>query len=164
MITRRKREPIRPKRIPIDLANIIIDLPTASIRILELQNRLGDLAVIETGFEGTTVVGGEVGFAVSACVGSEDVDGATGWSTAVVFALAAHVEVDGLGAVVADVGGAEGAGCSVDCGDGGAAGDKGGVGHVGVIGGCDWIWHWLWDGEGWKGEVAYGDNGRDGGG
>ncbi len=43
-IRARKRESVRTEWIPIDLAEVIADLAGASVRILELQNRLLDLS------------------------------------------------------------------------------------------------------------------------
>ena len=59
-------------------------------------------------------------------MGGEGGDGAAGGHTSIVFALAADVEVDGKGAIIADVGRAIGPGGSIDLGHGGTAGDKGG--------------------------------------
>ena len=159
MIARREREPVRPKRVPVHLADIIAHLSGARVCILELQDRLRDFAVLETGFQASTVVGTEVRFAVGACARGEHVDCTAGGCAAVVFALSAYVEVDGFGAVVANVGGSERAGCGVDGGDGGAACDERGVADVAVIG-C--YGAWVGHGEGGDGEVAHGYKGRDG--
>ena len=86
-------------------------------------------------------------------------DGAAVGHAAVVFALAADVEVDGEGAVVAHVRLALCAGGGVDLCDGGSAGDDGGGGHgcsVGIIGRRG-------GGEGWDGEVSHGYKGGDDG-
>ena len=155
----RKRKPIRTKRVPIDLAKIIADLAGARVGVLELQNRLRNLARHRAHLDGAAVVGGEVGLGVGARAGGELLDGAAVGHAAVVFALAADVEVDGEGAVVAHVRLALCAGGGVDLRDGGSAGDDGGGGHgcsasiIGRRGG----------GEGWDGEVSHGYKGGDDG-
>ena len=136
-IRTRERKAIRTERITIDLAQIISNLPGTRIRIFELQNRLRDLPGHFADLDGAPVVGGEVGFGVGATVGCEFVDGAAGGDAAVVFALAADVEVDGEGAGVADVGLTCCAGCGVDVCDWGGAGDERGVRcgcRIGVVG------------------------------
>ena len=162
MVGRRQREPLGPKRVAVHLAHVIADLTGARVGVLELQDRLADLAVLGAHLEGAPVVDGEVGFAVGACAGGEGVDGAAGGASAVVFALAADVKVNGEAAVVADVGGADGAGGGVDGGDGRSAGDERGVGDIGVYGGGRGVR--LGTGMGWKGEVAKGNEGGDDGG
>ena len=57
----RKRKPIGIKRIPIDLAKIIADLAGARVGVLELQNRLRDLARHRAHLDRAAVVGREVG-------------------------------------------------------------------------------------------------------
>lgn len=111
----RKRKPIRTKRVPIDLAKIIADLAGARVGVLELQNRLRNLARHRAHLDGAAVVGGEVGLGVGARAGGELLDGAAVGHAAVVFALAADVEVDGEGAVIAHVRLALCAGGGVDC-------------------------------------------------
>ena len=139
-IRTRKRKAIRTERITIDLAEIIAHLPGARVRVFELQNRLRDLASHLADLDGAAVVGGEVGLGVGAGFGCEFVDGAAGGDAAVVFALAADVDVYGEGAVVAHVGLARGAGCGVDVCDWGTAGDDRGVGHGCRIGIVGWGW------------------------
>ena len=139
----REREAIRTKRVAIDLAEVIADLASASVRILELQDRLRDLAGHLAYLDGAAVVGGEVGLLVGAGFGRESVDGAAGGDASVVFALAADVDVYGEGALVAHVCLAFGAGCGVDVGDWGTAADGRGVRHgcwIGIVG-------WGWGGE-----------------
>ena len=151
----RERKAIRPERVPVDLAEVVADLPGARVRVFELQDRLRGFARHFAHLDGAAVVGGEVGLGVGAGVGGECVDGGAGGGAAVVAALAADVEVDGEGAVVAHVRLAFGAGGCVDVGDGGSAGDEGGGGRgcgVGVVG-------WGWGGEGGDGEVSYGYKG-----
>lgn len=132
----REGETIRTKRIAVHLADIVAHLSGAGIGVLELQDRLRDFPVLRAHLDGAPVVDGEVGLLVGACVGGEDVDGTAGGDAAIVFTLAADVEIDGEAAVVADVGGAGHSSCGIDGGHGGTAGDEGGVGH-GVIWGWD---------------------------
>ncbi len=162
MVGCRQREPLGPKRVPVHLAHVIADLTGARVGVFELQDRLADFPVLGAYLQRAPVVGGEVGFAVGACAGGEGVDGAAGGDPAVVFALTADVQVDGEAAVVADVGGADGAGGGVDVGDGRSAGDEGCVGDIGVYGGSRRVG--LGTGVGWKGEIANGNEGGDDGG
>ena len=129
-----------------------------------MQDRLVDFAVLGAQFQRAPVVGGEVGFAVGSRSGCEGVDGAAGGDSAVVFALAADVQVDGEVAIVADVGGTEGAGGGVDIGDGRSASDERGVGDIGVCSGRHGIGLGLGTGIGWKGEITHeNEGGNDGG-
>ena len=99
----REREAVLTKRITIDLAEIIADLPGASIGVFELQNWVRTLFVHGAHLDGAAVVGGEVGLRVGTGLGCEGLDGAAGGDASVVFALAADVEVDGECAVVTHV-------------------------------------------------------------
>ena len=152
-ITRREGKPIRTERIAIDLAQIIADLPGPRVRVFELQDisRAADLAHLD----GAAVVDGKVGLLVGTGFRGEGLGGAAGGDAAVVFALAADVEVDGEGARVADVSGTFGGGVGVGGGDWGAAGDEGGVTYA-WGGRGDWVWY----GDGREGEVARRQEGR----
>ena len=91
MVGRCERESLGPKRISVNLADIIADLTGARIGVFELQDRLVDFSVLGTQFQRAPIVGGEIGFAVGSRSGCEGVDGAAGGDSAVVFALAADV-------------------------------------------------------------------------
>ncbi len=151
-IRARKRESVRTEWIPVDLAEVIADLAGASVRILELQNRLLDLSGHLAYLDGAAVVGGEIGLLVGAGVGFEFVDGAAGGDTSVVFALAADVDVDGERAGIAHVCLTFSTGGGIDVGDRGSAGDDGGISHG--RGGS--IVSWRWDRQGGGSKVPHG--------
>ena len=154
-----EHEAVRTKGISIDLAEVIADLPGARIRVLELEDRFLDHPRHFADLDGTAIVDEGIGLLVRPGVSWECVNIAAG-GDAIIFALAAGVDVDGEGAVVAHVRLAGSSGEGVDEGDGRATGDDGGGGHGGrwvdVVG-------WGWSGKGRDGEVSHGYDGCDDG-
>ena len=140
-----EREAVLTKGIAIDLAEIVADLPGASVCVFELQNGVGPLIVHRAHLYGAAIVGREVGFGVGAGVGRESLDGAAGGDASVVLALATDVEVDVEIAVVTHV-------RLTLCG---LTGDEWGERRC--------ILDWGWGREGGDGEVSPGYNGRNDG-
>lgn len=127
-----ERVAVLTERIAIDLARIEIN-EAVLIRVLQLQDSLLDFASNGADLDGDAVVGGRAdGSAPRARLGG-DAD----FRAAAL--LVADVEIDGVGAVVADVGGAEGGGGDVWLGrwDGAEGGDGRGGGDGFCAGGED---------------------------
>lgn len=124
----REREPIRAKRVAIDIADIVANLSSTRIRVFELQNRFLHLPIRLANFDGASVVDRGVRLGVIAALCCELVDGSARGRV-----LAADVEVDWEFALVADVRLACFSGCCVDESDWGAARDGGSIGDGGGV-------------------------------
>lgn len=95
-IVRGQSEAIRPKGIPIHLAEIIRDLSRARVGVFELQDRLAHFSRGSADLDGAAAGAGvQEGLGVGASLGSEGGFGGAGFGV-----LAAGVEVDGEAAVV----------------------------------------------------------------
>ena len=120
-------EALGTERVAVDLAQVIVHLGSGR-RVLELQERLGDLAILGRNLDAAAVVDErDVNLGERAGMGSNSGDGGAGWGGAA-MTLAAHVNVYGETALVADISLAAGIGCNIGC-----------WGHIGfAVGGHGW--------------------------